>query len=230
MNKKLLALMLVLCIAAAGFAGCKAKKNIVCVAVTDENGVTVTDENGKTLTKTAEAQTDKNGKSVSVKVTDKSGKTVTDASGKAVTEYVTVSSTTTKKSASSTTSKAASTTKAESSWKAAEDGTYSKDGVKADVVRYDLANVADGESLIKQLVAAGLKDGKVISSSKTASQVVYIVSGSKTTGSDKSVMFFKFQYIIKNEQAYLITFSAAKQDMLGGDFSYIVNNAATLAK
>lgn len=129
------------------------------------------------------------------------------------------------------TKKSENTTKKQSSQsvtKKNSDGTFTINGIKADVVKYSGSSIDDGEHLVKNLIEGGLKNAKVIDSKKTDNNIIYIVSGA-TSKSDK-VYFYKLEYIQNGSDGYLITYRADSQQALNADVSYVTENYKKIAR
>ena len=166
----------------------------------------------------------KKGENVSTTASDTTATTV--QSKKQETTEKTKSSTEKKaeKSKSKTTTKQTS----QSVTKKNDDGTFTINGLKADVVKYSNSSIDDGEHLIKNLIDGGLKNAKIIDSKKADKTIIYIVSG-VTSKSDK-VYFYKLEYIQDGSDGYLITYRADSQQALNADVSYVTENYKKIAR
>lgn len=112
-------------------------------------------------------------------------------------------------------------------WEQQENGDIIKGDVSVNVVRYNDSSLKAGQALIDQLVEAGMKDAKVLSSEKTEKSIITKVSGMRIGSSEKE--FVKFQFVSEGKEAYLVTVIAKSEKDLDTDISYVLSNLDTLA-
>ena len=201
MNQRVLALLLVACIALFALSACK-------------KGGSAAGENGTTASQSTEAAS-KKGSETTTQAGEEAGENNGSSNSAEAGEAST--SATTEKSGKNT-----------DGWQQQEGGNIIKGDVKVNVVKYGGTTLADGEQLIQELIEGGLDNAKILATQKSDNSVIYKASGTRI--GSKTAEYVKFQFVLEKGTGYLVTVMAESEKGLDSDISYILSNLAALAQ